>query len=380
MAISVGRISAVQTNTPILFKGKNENLNEKANHSTNQTKNTLLGLGALAALGVASVFMHNKALVKKAAQELEQLKNSTKLNLNDFKKVGNFDKGVATIDGKGFNGQIVTPKTVLEYKDGVIQKSQLNTGDIKTYCNFEGTKHYEMKPDGKLKTDGSVLKYVTINGKTTGIHRYKDGTVVIESQPNKAVSTPYYDKKNPGVWLNTTVKPNGSITRLETIQANISHPNFRNGKIQPIKKVTDLETRNVLEMGNRVPLSVHPNRYKQHVFVDGKKVTAVYENGKFEYANSVEFNPKTGVYKKQYYKLDNNGKLIPKNSYCETDKNTGAYLTYELENGNKTKLYFADPYNGTYKSKCKIHDGSRYTTDIEQIKKEIERMGLKFTV
>ena len=74
-----------------------------------------LGLSALAAVGIAAVAISRG---KKAPSEL---------SIDDFKKIGKFDKGVATVKGKPYSGVInVTNKEgkyALEYADGVLKTS-----------------------------------------------------------------------------------------------------------------------------------------------------------------------------------------------------------------------------------------------------------------
>ena len=80
------------------------------------------------------------------------------------------------------------------------------------------------------------------------------------------------------------------------------------------------------------------------------------------------------------YELDEAGKLVPTNKYCIKDvKKICADLTYKLdEKGNKYDLCLRDYQNGDVKNN--IHDGSRYWTDLEQIKANIERLRLQITL
>ena len=74
-----------------------------------------LGLSALAAVGIAAVAISRG---KKAPSEL---------SIDDFKKIGKFDKGFATVKGKPYSGVInVTNKEgkyALEYADGALKTS-----------------------------------------------------------------------------------------------------------------------------------------------------------------------------------------------------------------------------------------------------------------
>lgn len=77
-----------------------------------------LALGALAAAGVAAVAISRG---KKIPSEL---------SIDDFKKIGRFDKGMASVKGKPFSGVInVTNKNgqyALEYADGALKSSTLS--------------------------------------------------------------------------------------------------------------------------------------------------------------------------------------------------------------------------------------------------------------
>ncbi len=86
-----------------------------------------LGLGALAAAGVAAVAISRG---KKVSPELKIngfKEIPSELSIDDFKKIGKFDKGMATVNGKPFSGVInVTNKKdkyALEYADGTLKSS-----------------------------------------------------------------------------------------------------------------------------------------------------------------------------------------------------------------------------------------------------------------
>ncbi len=86
-----------------------------------------LGLSALAAVGIAAVAISRG---KKAPSEL---------SIDDFRKIGKFDKGVATVKGKPYSGVInVTNKKdkyALEYANGVLKSSTkyVDGGEFKGY-------------------------------------------------------------------------------------------------------------------------------------------------------------------------------------------------------------------------------------------------------
>lgn len=77
-----------------------------------------IGLGALAAIGIATVAIATR---KKIPSEL---------SLDEFRKIGKFDKGAATVKGKPFSGVINVAneegKYALEYADGALKSSTLS--------------------------------------------------------------------------------------------------------------------------------------------------------------------------------------------------------------------------------------------------------------
>lgn len=86
-----------------------------------------IGLGALAAAGIAAVAISRG---KKVSPELKIngfKEIPSELSIDDFKKIGKFDKGMATVNGKPFSGVInVTNKKdkyALEYADGTLKSS-----------------------------------------------------------------------------------------------------------------------------------------------------------------------------------------------------------------------------------------------------------------
>ena len=106
-----------------------------------------LGLSALAAAGVAAVAISRG---KKVPSEL---------SIDDFKKIGKFDKGTATVKGKPFSGVInVTnkyDKYALEYADGTLKSStHSKLADIPTVIS---KKTYSVE-DGAHVVEEEVFK------------------------------------------------------------------------------------------------------------------------------------------------------------------------------------------------------------------------------
>ena len=117
--MKIGAISNVNT-----FKGTQEastvtSPNEKKDikEVVKDNKDKIaLGLGALAAVGIAAVAISRG---KKVPSEL---------SIDDFKKIGKFDKGVATVKGQPFSGVIDVineeNKYALEYVSSILRISK----------------------------------------------------------------------------------------------------------------------------------------------------------------------------------------------------------------------------------------------------------------
>ena len=151
-----------------------------------------LALGALAAVGVAAVAISRG---KKVPSEL---------SIADFKKIGKFDKGVATVKGKPYSGVInVTNKEgkyALEYADGVLKSSTkyVDGGE------FNGYKFGFMPRRKKVYTE-------------------KDGVRTVENF--------YYDysQKVAEVWL-----PNGRKTIITDNKIVNEHKNLLGNTLQDV--------------------------------------------------------------------------------------------------------------------------------------------------
>ncbi len=78
-------------------------------------KKLVLALGGLTAIGIAAICI---AKGKKVSSELD---------IEEFRKIGEFDKGIAKAKGKLFTGSISAPlengKAILEYEKGVLKQS-----------------------------------------------------------------------------------------------------------------------------------------------------------------------------------------------------------------------------------------------------------------
>ena len=149
--MKIGAISNVNT-----FKGTQEASTVTSPNEKKDIKEVVkdnkgkiaLGLGALAALGIAAVAISRG---KKVPSEL---------SIDDFKKIGKFDKGVATVKGQPFSGVIDVineeNKYVLEYTDGVL-KSSTYYDNIYVWPNKLSKKTYSIK-DGAHVIEEEVFK------------------------------------------------------------------------------------------------------------------------------------------------------------------------------------------------------------------------------
>ncbi len=176
--MKIGSISSTNT-----FKGANESASVSVPNKEKNVKEVIkdnkgkiaLGLSALAAVGVAAVAISRG---KKLPSEL---------SLDDFKKIGKFNKGAATVKGKPFNGVInVTNQKgnyALEYADGVLKSSTFSErvsgildGEVpkfkKVYSEKDGTKviqHFDRTYVSKADKNGqkvASLEWVPTGEKT----------------------------------------------------------------------------------------------------------------------------------------------------------------------------------------------------------------------
>ena len=147
--MQINSIASTQT-----FKGeqeaaqKSEKKQIKQILSENKEK-ILIGLGALAVIGVATV-----AIAKNKKVPFE-------FNVDEFKKIGKFDKGVATLNktGEKYTGKITCQLddgsyVLMEYADGLLQKSKKTAKDGAEIFN----KIYERNDEGAIKVVKNLIK------------------------------------------------------------------------------------------------------------------------------------------------------------------------------------------------------------------------------
>lgn len=362
MTIQVSSIHPARANAQIFTSSpKEENLTSvkredaKREHNSNTLRNSLIALGAM---GLGAILAFKRGKIDGVEQTLKRLKN---IDVNDFKAVGKFEKGKATIDGNGFTGVIHTPNAKMTYKNGELLKSELSNGMVKTY-----TKTYDHR-NGNL----SQVFVDKPNNYTETLVKKGDGSIKIERKINSELVN------DRGVWYETKVTPDKQVSKQKIEQYNIQDYKFKNGELQALRKTTDLKT-GKSKIEYRSPKYGSRVKYKEHIMVDGKKVTAVFKDGKFQYANHTTFNPKTGVLTQQDFVMQD-GKLVPTNKFRQIDKKTGVTLYYEAgSNGEKN---IKELYNiQSDRDAWKFFGTLQYTKNLEQIKEVIQKLGLKFEV
>lgn len=159
-------------------------------------------LGTLAVLGAAGI-----AIAK-------HKKVPTELSLENFKKIGKFDKGTAKVKGKPFSGTITTAKGkekfVLEYNNGILNKSTkyeengLKAVWSKIYSNDNGTKTIEKYGHSYTSKEREYLQSRTIITKDK-----------IIQENNNAFFGPLIskaEKQADGSWLST--KETGELSNV----------------------------------------------------------------------------------------------------------------------------------------------------------------------
>lgn len=387
MAISVDKLTNTNVKA-VNFTSENKLQESVSKSSSNEDSSKLyMSLACLATLGlgaIATVAGYRKGVVKGKALgqaeglvkgELDTLKSLTTISFKDFKKIGKFDKsGVATVDGKPFSGKITRPfrngETVITYKDGLKQEAVIP--------QWGGTSERRL-----YNHENSNVRVISSNNKELySIRKEKDGSMVKEFPFNNEYDITKGNYTEHARQEFHVHKPEGGLKKYKKSSGVLSHPDYKGGKPVSVRKVVDLETGQNVELIQMKNRPLYTGWARKHVMVDGEKVTVHYDDfgRKFSYAHTSNFDPKTGLTTYRYYELDEAGKLVPTNKYCVKDvKKTGADLTYKLdEEGNKYDLCLSDYQNGNVKNN--VHDGSRYWTDLEQIKSNIQRLGLQITL
>lgn len=283
-AIETGRIERQterfkkNTEQTISTPSRNEKKDNKA------LEKTLIALGAIALGTIAAVTVYRKGGVVgyrkgkiKGVQEglREGFEGMRNLDLGGFKKVGKFEKGKAFINGKEFSGTIYTPNGYeLSYKNGVLSRSvgarsQKDYRNGKLYCaDYLPSRRGDVKHVFvERMTDGTV-EYNRFLADTTGKHIDKE--IILTIKPDGSITKRYTNLKKKAITTNSEYKYD-KIIDLKT------------------KKCTGIEIKDV----KKAPASVI--QHKEHSYVDGKKFTKKYEDGKLIDSYISEYNPKTGI-------------------------------------------------------------------------------------
>ncbi len=229
-----------------------------------------LGLGALAAVGIAAVAITRG---KKVPSEL---------SIDDFKKIGKFDKGSATVNGKPFSGIIgVTNKRghyALEYADGALKSSTkyVDGGEFngykfgfrpyskKVYTEKDGVRTVEnfyfdnsqkaaeiWLPGSKtIITDNKIIKEHT---EYTGeilqdiVEKQQDGSWKKTFQEMDLVPDYSFKNKNYNRYYISTMDEAGNVIAKKPVYTRV--PAFSSGEtfLKQAKKYTDEDGNKVVE-------------------------------------------------------------------------------------------------------------------------------------
>lgn len=271
--MKIGAISNVNT-----FKGTQEASTVTSPNEKKDIKEVVkdnkgkiaLGLGALAAVGIAAVAISRG---KKVPSEL---------SIDDFKKIGKFDKGSATVNGKPFSGIIgVTNKRghyALEYADGALKSSTkyVDGGEFngyklgfrpyskKVYTEKDGVRTVEnfyfdnsqkaaeiWLPGSKtIITDNKIIKEHT---EYTGeilqdiVEKQQDGTWKKTFQEMDLVPDYSFKNKNYNRYYISTMDEAGNVIAKKPVYTR--KPAFSSGEtfLKQAKKYTDEDGNKVVE-------------------------------------------------------------------------------------------------------------------------------------
>ena len=338
MKISTPVIQNVETKA----KEKAQNEIKATEPKKDGAKKLTLALGGLAVAG--AVIAAGVLIAKKGAScKLEALKDKTKLSVEDFKKVGKFEKGFASIDGKGFTGELLSKNgTKITYENGLIQTAKNPEKCI--------SKVYSYAKDG-TKTIETAGKTVTIspNKTITTVSKFGKSDFIRGVETQKQIR--YAERIK-------TVTPDGKISDLTYETVSVKNPKFKKGKSVAYTRVTDNLTgkshldKSSLDFVNSRNLNkpAPQTTYKKHnvTLPNGKKGTAICGlDGNIQSAKVGCYNPKTGtVITENYYKKGNNGELT-KGSIEILDKTSGkSIIGNPTEIGNKFEFDLFTPGSG----------------------------------
>ncbi len=405
MTLSVNKVGFTP-NYSLAFNGKDENAKtfatEKKSSKETAKNVALLGLTAVGIAAAAMLAIKTGKAKKLQAQinELTQgLKNQKYFDVNDFKKIGKFEKGVATIDGKGFSGKLFqttgSKSVTMTYKDGKLVTSKI----VDPLRSQVITKAYEGA------TRNGAKNIVTIN--TEGAHaaltevfKKADGTRIIERTPAKQDYTTGSKEHFQETFrkFKTIISPDGKVQKLKVSAGTVQNPNFKNGRELHLLVERDLDTGHVVSSNYRIKPSPQLPTDKHHVYpkyadttqtskrvkakVNGYNATEIYRtrrDGKLvrEAAYAGSYNPKSGVLTKVGFGCD-----------FSTGEYTGnRWITMTDKKNPKTKLSYALDSKGRV-SDVHLHAagkgelvGSEYCNQggtIEQALEKIKELNLPF--
>ena len=187
MPVSMNNVSQINNTQP--SKQPEKKTDEKSKSSTSTKTLVAVGTG-LAALAAVGIYLATKGKGAKATQKAvtetvhntqETASTVKEMTVDVFKQAGNkFNKGKAvTNTGEAFTGNITHQtkdgkKIVMEYKNGILQKSTKYDGE-----NVLSQKRYYIYEDGSIaiNQDGDFIyrKIKNKTGKITLIQNQKQG-------------------------------------------------------------------------------------------------------------------------------------------------------------------------------------------------------------
>jgi hypothetical protein len=340
------QISGIHMNpysNTVNFSGISDSEKQTKNYAPKEHEsfNAMLGVTALAASGIAAIALRGKHNALKALKELtlkaEEFSNLKLKNIDIdlFEKVGKFEDGKAFIGDKLYTGNIYTKNGYkMTYEKGILSHSEtdidlfkkvgkfekgkafigdkLYTGDIYTKNGYkityengvlshsetiattqsrEPVKFKDYNSEGKLIfSRNNDYKYVG-RIKDTEVEYLEDGTIV---KTQKRVCG---GRILRGEDIITTIKPDGTITRLEQ---NLSKTSRGLGQNIIFDKTTNLKTGEFKLTKNKIEpresyIGLKGSTIRSTKIVDGQKVyERVGKDGKVTSWTN-QYDAKTGV-------------------------------------------------------------------------------------
>lgn len=238
------------------------------------------------------------------AQGMVEALSNIELKWDDFLRLGGrFEKGIAYIGDKRFNGFIKIPKNLNSLYNEPGTRLRYCSGELRSASTGRTKKEYShnFREHIVFNSGGLQKQSVERNAKT--------GNTVVKRE--------FLNEARNFVKTQRVFDSNGkTISHVQKEYTKISHPNFRKGVPQEVYKETDMLTGKTTI--HRVPVRPAAKEYRYHESIDGKDCCIrKFGDGNVR-AKAVDFDPKTGIRTDNYYeRVERNYEYIYRPCYKE---------------------------------------------------------------